>query len=79
MDEGNGDDFVTWTDFDRFIKTQEQLCESFRGHQDTKIEGIKEYFDEKFNSYNISIFFVGAIISILTLINMYMNFIGGWP
>ena len=79
MDEDKGDGgFISWSNFERYIKSQEKLCASYRQTQTTKIEGLQDYFDEKFNGFKTSLFFVGAIISILTLINIYMNYIGAW-
>lgn len=74
MDEeehNNPGEFVSWADFNRFIKSQDQLCKSFRSHQDTKITNMEK-------NIKFSMYLVGAIISFLTIINMYMNFIGAW-
>lgn len=67
-DEGNGDgDFVTFGEFRLYQKSQHELCASYRGHIETKIDGMEK-------SIKWSVYLTGATISLLLgLVNWYLN------
>ena len=70
-ENGNGDgDFVTYGVFNQHKANNSALCQSYRDHVNTKIEGVEDKVDSSKKSMQWTI---GICVSVSTILLMLMN------